>query len=157
MTTLMEPEFFGKYWFGNFATIALLGDSWGSNAEEIKSSLHDFQGNWEEVCLGSFYIKPNYPGRSSHVCNGGFLVTGAARGRGVGRKMGECYLDWAPKLGYRYSVFNLVYETNVASCRIWDGLGFQKIGRVPECGNLKSYDRPVDAIIYGRRLVEPSI
>lgn len=67
--------------------------------------------------------------------------------------MGEAYLDWAPKLGYKYSVFNLVYETNVASCRIWDALGFKRIGRVPGCGNLKSYpDRLVDAIIYGREL-----
>ena len=54
--------------------------------------------DWEKVCLGSFYIKPNYPGRSSHVCNGGFLVTDAARNRGVGRLMGEGYLEWAPKL-----------------------------------------------------------
>lgn len=55
--------------------------------------------------------------------------------------------------GYTYSVFNLVYETNVASCRIWDALGFKRIGRVPGCGNLKSYpDRLVDAIIYGRQL-----
>lgn len=55
--------------------------------------------------------------------------------------------------GYTYSVFNLVYETNVASCRIWDALGFKRIGRVKECGNLRSYpDRLVDAIIYGRDL-----
>jgi His(2)-Cys(2) zinc finger protein len=49
-------------------------------------------------------------------------------------------------------VFNLVYETNVASCRIWDALGFKKIGRVKGCGHLKSYDYPVDALIYGREL-----
>jgi hypothetical protein len=50
-------------------------------------------------------------------------------------------------------VFNLVYETNVASCRIWDALGFKRIGRVPGCGNLRSYPgQPVDAIIYGRDL-----
>jgi H2C2 zinc finger len=49
-------------------------------------------------------------------------------------------------------VFNLVYETNVASCRIWDALGFKRIGRVKGCGNLNSYDDPVDAIIYGREL-----
>jgi hypothetical protein len=58
--------------------------------------------------------------------------------------------------GYTYSVFNLVYETNVASCRIWDALGFKRIGRVRGCGNLKSYDEPVDAIIYGRELT-PSV
>ncbi|KAG7143024.1 Protein SPT10 like protein [Verticillium longisporum] len=111
-------------------------------------------GNWSKTCLGSFYIKPNYPGRSSHVCNAGFLVTDASRGRGVGRLMGECYLDWAPKLGYTYSVFNLVYETNVASCKIWDALGFKRIGRVKGCGDLRSYPgQLVDAIIYGRDLV----
>lgn len=34
-----------------------------------------------------------------------------------------------------------------------DALGFKRIGRVPGCGNLKSYpDRLVDAIIYGRDL-----
>lgn len=50
-------------------------------------------------------------------------------------------------------MFNLVYETNVASCRIWDALGFKRIGRVPGCGNLKSYPgQLVDAIIYGRDL-----
>src|SRR6201999_4206167 len=54
--------------------------------------------------------------------------------------------------GYTYSVFNLVYETNLASCRIWDALGFKRIGRVTGCGNLKSYSYPVDAIIYGREL-----
>lgn len=55
--------------------------------------------------------------------------------------------------GYTYSVFNLVYETNVASCRIWDALGFKRIGRVKSCGNLRSHpDELVDAIMYGRDL-----
>lgn len=54
--------------------------------------------------------------------------------------------------GYTYSVFNLVYETNTASTKIWDSLGFKRIGRVPSCGILKSYSYPVDAIIYGRDL-----
>jgi hypothetical protein len=41
----------------------------------------------------------------------------------------------------------------VASCRIWDALGFKRIGRVKGCGNLKSYPGElVDAIIYGRDL-----
>lgn len=46
-----------------------------------------------------------------------------------------------------------MYETNVASCKIWDALGFKRIGRVKGCGNLRSYpDEFVDAIIYGREL-----
>ncbi|KAF2096704.1 zf-H2C2-domain-containing protein, partial [Rhizodiscina lignyota] len=150
MVTPLPLESFGPYWFANFGAVMLLGDV-KDDAEVRKMA--DEGANWEKQCLGSFYIKPNYPGRSSHVCNGGFLTTDASRNRGVGRLMGESYIDWAPKLGYTYSVFNLVYETNVASCRIWDALGFKRIGRVKGCGNLKSYpDRLVDAIIYGREL-----
>jgi hypothetical protein len=41
----------------------------------------------------------------------------------------------------------------VASLRIWDALGFKRIGRVKGCGNLKSYpDQLIDAIIFGREL-----
>ena len=86
---------FGPYWFGVFGAIVLLG--------EVRDGrqIHEMARNgcdWERECLGSFYIKPNYPGRSSHICNGGFLVTDASRNRGVGRLMGEIYLDWAPKM-----------------------------------------------------------
>ncbi|RKU43288.1 hypothetical protein DL546_006580 [Coniochaeta pulveracea] len=142
----MPFEQFANYWFQNFAGIMLLGNI--STAGEVVEGK-----DWSKECLGTFYIKPNYPGRSSHICNAGFIVTDAARNRGVGRLMGESYLDWAPKLGYVYSVFNLVYETNVASCKIWDALGFKRIGRVKGAGNLKSYPgRLIDAIIYGRDL-----
>ncbi|KAF2086239.1 zf-H2C2-domain-containing protein, partial [Saccharata proteae CBS 121410] len=150
----MSLETFGPYWFANFGAVMLLGDV--QSQDQVRQMAEEGR-DWEKMCLGSFYIKPNYPGRSSHVCNGGFLVTDAARNRGVGRLMGEAYLKWAPALGYTYSVFNLVYETNVASCRIWDALGFKRIGRVPGCGNLKSQPEGqyVDAIIYGRNLEVP--
>lgn len=146
---VMDPftaDGFADFWFQNFGAVMLLGSIEGAH------QLLDGK-DWAKECLGSFYIRPNYPGRSSHVCNGGFLVTDASRNRGAGRLMGEAYIDWAPRLGYTYSVFNLVYETNVASCKIWDALGFKRIGRVKGCGNLKSYpDRLIDAIIYGRDL-----
>jgi GNAT superfamily N-acetyltransferase len=128
MIDTMPMDKFANYWFQNFGAVVLLGNI--EHAEDVIEG-----NNWASECLGSFYIKPNYPGRSSHVCNAGFLVTDAARNKGVGRLLGETYLEWAPKLGYTYSVFNLVYETNVASCRIWDALGFKRIGRVKGCGN----------------------
>jgi hypothetical protein len=95
MINPLPVETFGPYWFGNFAAVMVRGDIGGIEAiQEMESSGTD----WSKVCLGSFYVKPNYPGRSSHVCNGGFLVTPAARNKGVGKSMGECYLDWAPQL-----------------------------------------------------------
>lgn len=93
MIAPMALAAFGPYWFQNFGAVMLLGEI-GSVDEVGRMKRED----WARECLGSFYIKPNYPGRSSHVCNGGFLVTDAARNRGVGRLMGEGYLEWAPKL-----------------------------------------------------------
>ncbi|KAJ5575195.1 hypothetical protein N7450_009094 [Penicillium hetheringtonii] len=141
---------FGRYWFSSFGVVMLLGDI---ESAEQTHTMDKAGANWTKVCLGGFHIRPNYPGRSSHVCNGTFIVTDAARNKGVGRLMGESYLEWAPRLGYTYAVFNLVYESNVASCRLWDSLGFKRIGRVPGGGQLKSQPGEyVDAIIYGRGL-----
>jgi hypothetical protein len=93
---MVEPlpeSSFGPYWFGTFAAVMVLGTF--ESAAEV-AQLED--PDWAHICLGSFYVKPNYPGRSSHVCNGGFLVTGARRNAGVGRLLAEAYLEWAPKL-----------------------------------------------------------
>ena len=71
----------------------LVGDI--KNVDDI-SRMGD--ADWSTQCLGSFYVKPNYPGRSSHVCNAGFLVTAARRNAGVGKLLAQAYLEWAPKL-----------------------------------------------------------
>ncbi|CEO60609.1 Putative Histone acetyltransferase HPA2 [Penicillium brasilianum] len=144
----MELEQFAEYWFGTFAVIAVLdADGEGDESDGLKEGR-----DWEKVCLGTFYIKPNYPGRCSHICNAGFLTTVAARGKGVGQQMGEAYLEFAPKLGYKYSVFNLVFANNPASIRIWERLGFSVIGRVPKAARLANSEELVDALIFGREL-----
>lgn len=88
---------FGAYWFGVFGAVMLAGEVSGG-VEEAVRGLAEGGARWEDLCLGSFYVKPNYPGRSSHVCNAGFLVSKAARGKGVGKALGRQYLEWAPKL-----------------------------------------------------------
>ncbi|ODV95473.1 hypothetical protein PACTADRAFT_42894, partial [Pachysolen tannophilus NRRL Y-2460] len=140
----LHIETFQNYWFGSFAAVMVLGDS----------QTLDRPKQWEKECLGTFYIKPNYPGRCSHICTAGFLVNAGIRGKGIGRTLAECYLEWAPRLGYTYSVFNLVFETNDASRRIWESLNFKKIGKIKAAGILKGHDNAVDAIIYGRELVQ---
>ena len=41
-------------------------------------------------------------------------------------------LDWAKEQGYRGVQFNAVVETNTAAVRLWQSLGFEIIGTVPE-------------------------
>ena len=64
--------------------------------------------------MGVFYIKPNFPGRCSHICNGGFITDPEFRGRGVGALMGRCFLWLAKGVGYKASYFNLVRTARVS-------------------------------------------
>ena len=100
-----------------------------------------------ENVLGSFYVKPNFPGRSSHICNAGFLVNPGHRKKGIGEVMFKKYLKIARDLGYEGSFFNLVYSSNEGSVKICRKLGFQEIGKVPKAGKMKGIGY-VDAIQF---------
>jgi len=97
--------------------------------------------------MGSFYIKPNYPGRCNHICNGGFLVAEPFRKLGLGKVMGKNFCYLAKDLGYRASMFNLVFVNNVPSVNLWKSLGFVQTGRVPKAGRLKNGEE-VDALQF---------
>lgn len=84
--------------------------------------------------------KPNYPGRSSHLCNAGFVVPPSHRGLGLGGVAALSFLHYAPRCGYQGSVFNLVYANNEASVRIWERLGFTRVGKIPKAGLLQRAD-----------------
>ncbi|KAK0559735.1 hypothetical protein OC844_004214 [Tilletia horrida] len=110
----------------------------------------------EATSSAALIDSPNYPGRSSHICNGGFVVSPLQRGLSVGSTLGKSYLHYAPLLGYKGSVFNLVYVNNVASVKIWDSLGFTRAGLIPKAGRLKcegergqrGEEEYVDAIVF---------
>lgn len=91
--------------------------------------------------LGSAKTGPNRPGRGSHVATASFMVTSAARGRGVGRALGEWVLARAREEGYAAMQFNAVVETNVVAVRLWQELGFTILGTVPEAFESASHGR----------------
>jgi len=64
------------------------------------------------------------------------------------------FLHYAPKLSYKSSIFNLVFASNVASIRLWDNLGFERVGIVKGAGSLKGFTELVDAYIYGYQFSE---
>ncbi|MEM7726280.1 MAG: N-acetyltransferase [Cyanobacteria bacterium P01_A01_bin.45] len=99
--------------------------------------------------LGAFFIKPNFPGRCSHICNAGFIVDPEWQGQGIGRLMGKTMLEAAANQKYQGVMLNLVFETNIPSVRLWESLGFNTIGRIPQGVLLKSRQM-VDALIMYR-------
>ncbi len=83
------------------------------------------------VVLGSAKMGPNRPAGGNHVGTGSFMVSAAARGRGVGRRLGEYVVQWHREQGYRGIQFNAVVETNASAVHLWQALGFEIIGTVP--------------------------
>ncbi|CCD24938.1 uncharacterized protein NDAI_0E01220 [Naumovozyma dairenensis CBS 421] len=149
----LSDDEFAHYWLHSFCVVALKTDKLDLDELDVDGQ------DWEDLFLGTFYIKPNYMPRCSHNCNAGFLINSEKRGLKIGYRLGQIYLQWAPLLGYTYSVFNLVFVTNVGSWKIWDRLKFDRIGLVPKAAILKGHDEPVDAIIYGKDLtnIEPEL
>ena len=74
---------------------------------------------------------PNRPGRGAHVGTASFMVSGEARGRGVGRALAEYVVRWHREQGYRGIQFNAVVETNDSAVHLWQSLGFEIVGTVP--------------------------
>lgn len=77
--------------------------------------------------IGAFYCKPNFPGRCSHYCNGGFITHPSWRRRGVGKFMAVMYLRIAKDLGFKAVLFDLVFSSNLPSISLWDKLGFKRL------------------------------
>jgi RimJ/RimL family protein N-acetyltransferase len=90
--------------------------------------------------MGCFYIKPNFPGRCSHICNGGFITTPKFRKMGVATAMGKSFLKMAKDLGYKSSYFNLVFKSNVASVRLWESLGFERVAVLENAAKLEGVE-----------------
>ena len=87
--------------------------------------------------LGTAHMGPNRPGPGSHVSTASFMVAADARRWGIGRALGEYALSWAREQGYAAMQFNAVAESNDAAVRLWQALGFNIIGTVPE-----AFERP---------------
>ena len=85
-----------------------------------------------ERVLGTAHMEPNRPGPGSHVATASFMVASDARGRGVGRALGEHAILWARERVYAAMQFNAVVESNEVAVRLWRSLGFRIIGTVPE-------------------------
>ncbi|QMS88641.1 GNAT family N-acetyltransferase [Nostoc edaphicum CCNP1411] len=128
----LSPTEFSTYWLSKDAFV-------------VRPSVVDPTHKPKEI-LGAFYLKPNFPGRCSHICNAGFIVQPELRGQGLGRFMGEAMLSIAAHLGYEAVMFNLVFETNIPSITLWQSLGFEIIGRIPGAVKLEN-EQVVDALI----------
>ncbi|WP_231870384.1 MULTISPECIES: GNAT family N-acetyltransferase [unclassified Marinomonas] len=103
------------------------------------------------VILGSYYIKANAMGPSSHISNCGYMVSETARGKGIARKMCEHSQMVAKEIGFTAMQFNSVVSTNKIAIKLWQALGFDIIGTIPKAYKHKELGL-VDAYIMHKLL-----
>ena len=82
--------------------------------------------------LGTYCIKPNSTGLGGHVCNCGYMVSSAARGKGVASALCVHSQERARELGYLAMQYNLVVSTNEVAVRLWQKQGFDIVGTLPK-------------------------
>ena len=76
----------------------------------------------------------------------GYMVSAAARGRGLATAMCEHSQSIARELGYKAMQFNFVATSNEGAIRLWEKLGFEIVGRLPRafCHPTRGY---IDALV----------
>ena len=81
--------------------------------------------------FGLYILHPNNVGRCGHIANCSYAVDEAARGMGIGEKLVVHSLETAKALGFRIMQFNAVVKTNLGALRLYEKLGFARLGVIP--------------------------
>src|SRR5215207_1724925 len=93
---------------------------------------HVYVAEDEGRVVGTFWLKANQPGLGSHVCNAAYMVAPDAAGKGIGRRMAEFSLEESKRLGFTAMQFNFVVKSNTAAVRLWQSIGMEIIGEIPD-------------------------
>ena len=104
-------------------------DYWCSNDK------HTYVVTTDGQILGTFFIKDNQPDLGSHVANASFMTLPSAARQGIGTAMGKFALEESKRLGYLAMQFNIVVKSNDSAIRLWQKLGFEIIGEIPDAFN----------------------
>jgi L-amino acid N-acyltransferase YncA len=143
-----------------FHSVIAKGDTYVNRAETtedearakwLNKNSKTFVAEKDEKILGAYLVKPNQLDRGSHIANASYIVDENTRGMGVGKALGLHSITTAKELGYKAMQFNFVVSTNSAAVNLWQSIGFEIIGIVPEGFNHATLGY-VDAYIMFRKL-----
>lgn len=112
---------------------------------------HNYVAVIDGKVVGTFWLKANQPGLGAHVANAAYMVAPESKGQGVGKKMAEHSLDEARRLGFTAMQFNFVVKSNTAAVNLWQKVGFEIIGEIPNAFN-HSTNGLTNAYIMYRKL-----
>jgi ribosomal protein S18 acetylase RimI-like enzyme len=161
MTTIREAtEADWPYIWALFQSVAASGEVFAYDESTTEAVARKLWFDPPAVCFvrevdgafaGTYYVRPNQPGRGDHVANAGYMVEPAFRGRGLSVAMCEHSLETARRLGFTAMQFNFVVATNTAAVRTWEKCDFAVVGRLPKAFRHHELGL-VDALVMYREL-----
>ncbi|MCD8008257.1 MAG: GNAT family N-acetyltransferase [Clostridiales bacterium] len=81
--------------------------------------------------VGLYILHPNNVGRCGHICNASYAVQADLRGQHIGEALVRHSLGKGRDLRFRVLQFNAVVCSNVHALRLYEKLGFVRLGMVP--------------------------
>ena len=85
----------------------------------------------QDGIAGMYILHPNNVGRCGHLSNASYAVDKHCRGGGVGELLVRHSIQAAAGLGFRVLQFNVVVAANLPAIRLYEKLGFQRLGTIP--------------------------
>lgn len=102
--------------------------------------------------VGLYILHPNNIGRCGHIANASYAVKNGMRGQHIGEQLVRHSLLTGKELHFRILQFNAVVASNASAIHLYEKIGFQRIGMVPE-GYFTSSGTYEDIILYQISLV----
>ena len=91
----------------------------------------------EGKVVGLYILHPNNVGRCGHIANTSYAVSKDRRGEHIGEMLVKDSLEKAREKGFRLMQFNAVVESNIHARHLYERLGFQPLGMIPEGFRMK--------------------
>ena len=96
------------------------------------ATMQTFVAEEDGAIVGTYFLKPNQPGRGNHIANASYIVKPGLQGKGIGQMMCEHSINVAHQLDFQAIQFNLVVSTNDRAVSLWKKNGFKIVGTIPK-------------------------
>lgn len=81
--------------------------------------------------VGLYILHPNNVGRCGHICNTSYAVRSELRGHHIGEILVKDSMRMGKEFGFRILQFNAVVRANQYALKLYEKLGFTRLGIIP--------------------------
>lgn len=97
----------------------------------FSSQTHTGVAILNDEVVGLYILHPNNVGRCGHIANASYAVSQDMRGKHIGRSLVLDSMETARYNGFLILQYNAVVETNYAARHLYEKLGFNQLGIIP--------------------------